>query len=234
MKRKNNTQTRTQVPHWIYPSDEEENEQERTRKTAVSQREPVFVHSGDDEDEDDNDDEVSMMMMMNRRTSGARGLSLRGGPRKTRRRINRRKRKYGYVCRGRIGRGGRYVLDRLRVPISKRRKEWHRKREDRNRPDLEDPSVKMMLERSRTVYARPPHRVLMITGASDLSQIVNPDQEQDTQNDFDQDEEKRREQLDQIYAMSDSEDERVMPQIATFGVEGTVPSQKRVKFVLEV
>jgi hypothetical protein len=74
----------------------------------------------------------------------------------------------------------------------------------------------------------------MITGANNLPQVVNPDPEQDTQNDFDQIEEKRREKLNQIYAMSDSEDERVMPQIATFGVEGTIPKEKRVKFVLEV
>lgn len=127
-------------------------------------------------------------------------------------------------------------MDRIRVPISKRRKEWHRKREDRNRPDLEDPTVKMMLERSRTVYARPPHRVLMITRSGSLSQIVNPvqDEELDNDNDFDQYEDKRREKLRAIYAMSDSEDERVVPQNATFGVEGTIPSEKRVKFVLEV
>ena len=85
---------RLTVPHWIYPSDEEENEQERTRQKAVDQREPVFVHSGNEEEEESRyEDEI--LAAWTRRTSGARGLSLRGGPRKTRIHTTRmKKRKY--------------------------------------------------------------------------------------------------------------------------------------------
>ena len=204
----------------------------------IHEKEPMFVNSADEEDEDEEDMYEDYVISSRRRMSGGRGLSLRGGPRTRRIRRNRKKnrRKYGYVCRGRIGRGGRYILDRVRVPVPKRRKIWHHKREDRNRPNLDDPSVKMMLERTRTVYARPPHRVVMITPASTLAQFVDPRpaHEMDNQNDFDRDEAKRRQNLNSIYAMSDSEDERVVPQNATFGVEATIPSDKRVKFVLEV
>ena len=94
----------------------------------------------------------------------------------------------------------------------------------------------MMMERMRTVYARPPHRVTMISPDSNLAQYVDPtpEHEMDTQHDFDKDEEKRRENLQEIYGMSDSEDERIVPQNAMFGIEATIPKDKRVKFVLEV
>lgn len=258
------------VPHFLFPRASELDIFRAPLDSPPQYQDDVEVQEEEEETSDEND------TVTYRQHAGARGLMIRGGPKRKRRRHALSSR-FGYVCRTRVGRGGRYVIDRMRV----RRRQgrggggdgetswWHQRRRSRNRPDLSTPVAAHAFETIETMYARPPHRVELhtpmrsalpqaydppplgsthqewtalvsglvshtaVVGATFTSPTSASDAPASTAEQLAMAGIRRREELDKIYEMSDSEEEIIVTQ--EFGVvERTLKPHERAKFVLRL